>query len=41
MAKASIIVIDDLRVSQRSRRVYLRVGEVNSGGGQGGIGLYG
>jgi hypothetical protein len=40
MARASIIIIDNLRVSQRGKRVYLRVREVNLGGGQGGTGLY-
>jgi hypothetical protein len=40
MARASIIIINDLRVSQRGKRVYLCVKEVNSGGGRGGIGLY-
>jgi hypothetical protein len=40
MARAFIIIIDDLRVSWRGRRVCLYVGEVNSGGGRGGMGLY-
>jgi hypothetical protein len=40
MAKASAIVIDDLRVSQRGGRVYLYIREVNLKGGRGGIGLY-
>jgi hypothetical protein len=40
MARASIIIINDLRVSQRGRRVYLHIREVNSKGGRGGTGLY-
>jgi hypothetical protein len=41
MARASAIIIDDLGVSRRGGRACLRVGEVNSGGGRGGTGLYG
>jgi len=40
MARASVIVIDDLRVSQRGRRACLYIREVNLGGGRGGTGLY-
>jgi hypothetical protein len=40
MARASAIIINNLRVSQRGRRVCLRVREVNLKGGRGGIGLY-
>jgi hypothetical protein len=40
MARAFIIIINNLRVSQRGKRVYLYIREVNSGGGRGGIGLY-
>ena len=40
MAKAFIIIINNLRVSQRGKRACLRVREVNLKGGQGGIGLY-
>jgi hypothetical protein len=41
MARASVIIIDDLGVSRRGRRACLRIREVNLRGGRGGIGLYG
>jgi hypothetical protein len=41
MARASAIVTDNLGVSRRGRRACLCIGEVNSGGGRGGTGLYG
>jgi hypothetical protein len=40
MARAFTIIINNLRVSQRGKRVCLYVREVNSRGGRGGIGLY-
>jgi hypothetical protein len=40
MARASVIIIDNLRVSQRGKRVYLYIREVNLRGGREGIGLY-
>jgi hypothetical protein len=40
MARAFIIIIDDLRVSQRGKRACLHVRKVNLKGGQGRIGLY-
>jgi hypothetical protein len=40
MARVSIIIINDLRVSRRGRRVYLYIREVNSRGGREGMGLY-
>jgi hypothetical protein len=40
MARTSIIIINNLRVSQRGKRACLHIREVNSEGGRGGIGLY-
>jgi hypothetical protein len=40
MARAFAIIIDNLRVSQRGKRVYLYIREVNLRGGRGGTGLY-